>query len=961
MKKQVITAILAAGLLGLGGCNQDEIDALKGQVTELTDELAKTKEEQQAELERQIEALQQTITALTQDKNDLVDDKDALEAALEQLSELVDANKADVYYGHVVTAEDYDKVLQSGASIITGRVIVSDASLVEKLAGVAFVGGDLEIRTNGELLTLPTNVAGDVIIGGNVDGAVNVGGVEIVGGNFKVMNTSIQSVTADDIALVTSDVLVNQNKMKISTLSLAGLQEVVGSVMISNHDTDSGQGNSGSTPDDTRYSDASHRRSQFGGTMPGRGVLGVDFSGAHIKGDAYFEFMMGDIAVGDVDGDVYIEDNMSSQISLNGSKIGGNLSVSYNFGGGLALDGTIAEVGGDVMIEKNYAKIGFSAFTFAGLSSIALDALTTVGGNLIVQNNNAAALTDLVAFNELTEVGGRNVTFKNNGGNEVWIDSDGNGTDDTKVFTLETMDVLNKLTDATYRYGLTLSIQETVGDVTIGNSYVDGSTNLSLSLNLTKSANADTQNIDAFNKLTGAKGLTLTLDGATGLTAFTDFTAVEGSSTVTIKNMDTFALFDNVTTLKYGINLTISSVNTVNAFAGVVNTSNMGIKLSDIQSATLFSGMTEGPAYRTLSVQVDSEIPTLNVFGSLTSAANVALKVSNVATAPEIMSNLTSVNNATITATDVTTVGSFNSITSSTGTLSITATNVETVNTFNNLTEAKGLTLNLNNAGTVSAFAGLTEVSGNLLVTARNMSTVNFFNEITSAVNVTLNLERGDEATPIQSVNAYNGLNSVTGNITLKVLGVEDVTVLSNVTETAGNVSLTVEDITTANYFSNFTAARDAIVKAKNVQTVNTLNNLTTAEDITLEFNNVATVNVLNAATEATGSVSLTANAVPSFTALSALEGINGTYKRVTIKTDYTVDMCSMSTFLTNVLNNNAGVHSYTTSYVKLYGSSGSQIMPTGEEVFDASFVKTNFFDMMAGTCDIAIEETPAP
>lgn len=463
-KKFIIAAFLMGGLLT--GCNSDEIDNLQSQVEELTQKLNDSEQAQQDELTAQIAALQEVISSLEGE----LDGKDtSLQEALEALQEAVEGNKENIgaiHFGNVASEAEYDALVASGASIVTGKVVVTDASHAGKLANVTFVGGDLELAV-AEEITASLNVTGDIVLLDGFEGALTLSGLKTVSGGLKIMTPDVTAVQADQLMSMVGEFRVEGKDFGLTDISFASLSSL-GSLYLDYNATSSGGGI---------------------GIGGGDAEIALNLNEATIHGDAEFHKFFGTLTLGMVEGNLTIMNFQGPAINLNGN-LSGDLTVErfdpqndndasdndyssqpYVLEGAVGefvLGGTLTRIEGDILIRNNAIRGDRDAETGIhmpkGLTGINLDALTYIGGSLQVHNNGA--LEELDAFNAVTEVAGYYIEFKNNG---VFNARTYETSDDYFINNgLTSLSVLNALTTVSISGRFT--IEEKADVLSVGNA-----------------------------------------------------------------------------------------------------------------------------------------------------------------------------------------------------------------------------------------------------------------------------------------------------------------------------------------------------------------------------------------------------------------------------------------------------------------------------------------------------------
>ncbi|OIQ41311.1 MAG: hypothetical protein BM563_01095 [Bacteroidetes bacterium MedPE-SWsnd-G1] len=199
MVKKIISYLMSAVLLFSIGCAKNsDIDDLQDQLQNLENRLSQSEAALQANLLSQIGDLQAVIATL----QNAIDANDAAQAAalaaqmaeLEALQQLVENSANDIYYGNVISPEQFDAVLAQGATVITGDVVLT-AAMLDKLVNVKLIGGDIEINDDVTLDALEV-VVGTMTTNGVVmaNKLMSIGDLEF-NANFEA--PELTAVTGD--------------------------------------------------------------------------------------------------------------------------------------------------------------------------------------------------------------------------------------------------------------------------------------------------------------------------------------------------------------------------------------------------------------------------------------------------------------------------------------------------------------------------------------------------------------------------------------------------------------------------------------------------------------------------------------------------------------------------------------------------------------------------------------------
>lgn len=390
MKRRFLHLCLISGLLSFGSCAQGDIDDLQDQIDDLTEQVGDMEQAQQEALLTQIAQLQVLITALQTENSDLAAEYELLLQNLQALQQDVEAGDKAIHYGNVLTDADFAAVTESGASIITGKVAATSQAHMDALASVKLIGGYLEINggTNVDLPNLE-NVAGDLMISGvNEEAAVvSLPKLASVGGHFEITaNQGVVSVDANELVMIYGRFGVEDNSA-LTSVSMNKL-DVISDLYINGYDEN-----------DPNYL--------------GYGQL-VDFniSETNVKGDVYVSYLgIGStLALGNIGDDFTMEYSGVDTLSLQTETIPGEFNLNHNgYLKEVSLD-NLTRVEGDLLIDTNIQQMDESQ----GLTSLScFDNLQFVGGNVKVYYNKA--ITNLDAFNNVTEIKGTNIEVSYNG------------------------------------------------------------------------------------------------------------------------------------------------------------------------------------------------------------------------------------------------------------------------------------------------------------------------------------------------------------------------------------------------------------------------------------------------------------------------------------------------------------------------------------------------------------------
>ncbi len=393
MKIRTITSLMLAGMLSLSSCvNNGDIDELQNQIDDLNSTVENLQKTQQEALLAAIANLEADLVtlenALGSDINDLGTDYEALLADLGVLEDEVEGNANAVFYGNVITEADYTALTTQGATIITGKVIVSGDAHVQALADVKLIGKSLEVK-GGTTITMDAlqSVGEDLLVMGvNADATINLAKLSSVGGNVEIMNnTGLTSIMANELALISGG-LSSEKNVALTTLSLAKLDQV-GMIYINEEvegDWDS----------------------------PAGELAMLDLSSANVSNSVTIKYVstVANLVLGSVGGDFICENSDLAKITLDGSTVDGDFVIQNNkFISNIEVP-NLTRIEGQLKIISNF-DWNTAGSGFVTLPSFA--ALTYIGGDVDISNNSN--LTTAEAFNNVTEVRGANIEFLDNG------------------------------------------------------------------------------------------------------------------------------------------------------------------------------------------------------------------------------------------------------------------------------------------------------------------------------------------------------------------------------------------------------------------------------------------------------------------------------------------------------------------------------------------------------------------
>lgn len=495
MKFKKITCLILVGMLTLTSCVKDDLDDLQNQIDNLNSTVDNLKKTQQEALLAAIAGLQADMASLS---TKLVGDLKLLE------NEVANNAKA-VYYGNLITDADYAAFTAQGATIITGKVVVSNNSNITALANVKLIGKNLEIK-GGTTIAFPAlqSIGENFMVSDvSTNATISLSKLASIGGNFDVMNNSgLTSVTANELVLI-SGKLSTKTNLTLKTLSLAKLDQV-DSISINEQvetDYDSPEGE----------------------------LNVLDLSSTNVNRDVHIQYIstVSNLALGSVGGDFICEYSTLAKITLTGAKVGGDFIVEQNKKLSSIVVASLSRIEGKLKIVSNY---DYNTPGSGLVTMPSFAALQYIGGNVDISSNQD--LKNVDSFNNVKEVRGTNIEFSGNG-------------------NLDIVNIFNALVDTANpatQYGDNSNASITVNANTF---WFTGFKAIKQALNLEVSISKTT---GKFNEVTGEfepGGSTAKLDGFDNLTDVTTL-----SLTVTeITSFNAFAKLNNFK--NFGIYFTI--------------------------------------------------------------------------------------------------------------------------------------------------------------------------------------------------------------------------------------------------------------------------------------------------------------------------------------------------------------------------------------------------------------------
>ena len=383
MKSKIIRFFVIAGFFSatITSCYKDDFDDLQKQVNELEDKVAENTNAIQEQIMTQIAALQSDLTTLAQETQDsftgINSSLDDITDNLDSISSDVENNAKNVFYGNLITDEDYTAYKDAGADVVTGKVIITTNEQAQTVSNCRWIGSDL-ITQLGSLEGIQ-NVGGDVVVNSDTVSVIELKGLLTIGGDFEIpQSANLVSVTADELVAITGEFSINGGTAKFNKVSMTSL-ELIGTVYIN------GQDNSSAT---------------------GKAIIALDWNSPVVAGDLEITYLDNDeTSVSDVLGNVSISYCDINIVNFEGTKIDGDFYFGWNTTETVnALDVEIIK--GDADIESNNASggigIGSTSDAGEGLSKMAFNSLKLINGNVNVIKNKG--LFDI--FNSVSIVNG---------------------------------------------------------------------------------------------------------------------------------------------------------------------------------------------------------------------------------------------------------------------------------------------------------------------------------------------------------------------------------------------------------------------------------------------------------------------------------------------------------------------------------------------------------------------------
>jgi hypothetical protein len=429
MKKRLFQFLLFAFILSLGSCVKDDIDDLQGQIDDLTEKVDEMEAAQQAALLAEIAKVETLIVALQSENSDLTDEYEALLTNLQNLENEVESNASSIFYGNVLTDDDFAAVLSQGATIITGKVVATVQGHIDALVNVKMIGSHLFIYGGTSVLFI-TEV-------NDADATVSLPLLKTVGATFDIKdNGGIVSVDAPEMVLIYEDLNLESN-LQLASFNLSKLNLIGNELSIYEYNPNYGNGN----------------------------LVNLDLSSTNVSGDVMVSYLGegANLELGVLSGNLFCDNNGIDTLEILGTSFLGDLTISNNASLETILLPDMTRLEGDLTIESNKA---WGWGTVGKLASLeAFDNIEYIGGNVAVRQNT---FTTLDAFNNVTEVAGSLIELSNNG-NEKTLVNVFNALETTgpsayshaNITIAEKMDWFTGFTVLTKAKDVTLTMQKT--------------------------------------------------------------------------------------------------------------------------------------------------------------------------------------------------------------------------------------------------------------------------------------------------------------------------------------------------------------------------------------------------------------------------------------------------------------------------------------------------------------------
>ncbi|MBD0402196.1 hypothetical protein [Flammeovirga sp. EKP202] len=412
---------LVLSLLALSSCMvscqddsiQSQIDDLSGKVEDLNSnldsldkELASLKEQHQNTLLEKIQEMDDMMASLIAENSKLSDQYSTISDSLKSIHDEVAESGSSIYYGDLLTSENFAQYTAQGASIVTGNVLVTTEEQLNALANLRVTGGNIHL-SNLMDITLPAleTVGGDLVVSSAKGSVVFENLFTVAGGWFNNDNSEQTSLVADKLAFVSGSVEINNNLL-LETVSFETLAYMK-SLSINSY-----------WADDPSYKHIG-------------ALSNVEISNVDIEGDLTVAYGgTGTLDIGNVSGNLKLEKTNFTDINIAGTHLGG-LELSYNESLVNLVVDNVKTIHGDIVIIDNKPDTGVGTFATSNTNGFetfpSFQSLTEIKGDINISGNTA--LTSIESFNAITSLIGSDITFNNNG-------------------TLTVLDIFNNITEA---------------------------------------------------------------------------------------------------------------------------------------------------------------------------------------------------------------------------------------------------------------------------------------------------------------------------------------------------------------------------------------------------------------------------------------------------------------------------------------------------------------------------------
>ncbi|MBD0400795.1 hypothetical protein [Flammeovirga sp. EKP202] len=314
------------------------------------------------------EQLDGVLTELETLKGDVADNS----ALIEELENVVNG-QSEIWWGPLITDEDYTKFLTSNYTIVSGNVQVNNDDQTDALKDVVFIGGHVSF----------------------VDVADVEWAVENIAGNLSIENQmNLENVEMPNLKSIGEDLKVENNYV-LATLSFPSLSIVGGEIEVDGASPSNDASTYLTTVDLSALSVVSGDMEIVATAVETLDLSSLEYAGGDFEMDQNI-VMTGLYApeLTTVEGEFVISSNEKLEtIDFDALKaVGGSFSILYNSGS----DVGVGFIG--------FPPIGGEDPVYTGLTSIfTFGMLETVGADFTIEGN--ANLTTVDGFNALTELG----------------------------------------------------------------------------------------------------------------------------------------------------------------------------------------------------------------------------------------------------------------------------------------------------------------------------------------------------------------------------------------------------------------------------------------------------------------------------------------------------------------------------------------------------------------------------